>query len=260
MRKQREKFPKLLLDLITMSDIILDVLDARFIDETRDIEVEKQIKKWGKTIIYVLNKSDLTNTKKLDREKLKEIYPYALISCKEHKGIGELRDRIKIEADKIKKDTRVNVGVIGYPNTGKSSVINLLIGKSSAKTASQAGFTKGIQKLKLSSDILLLDSPGVIPQREYSTTIQKSISQQAKIGAKTIDKLKNPELAVDNLMKEFPFLLEKHYDIDAEGDSEILIETLGRKLNILKKKNEINSDQVARKILKDWQEGKIRIE
>ena len=63
-RKQKKKFPELLNKIVETSDIILQVLDARFIKETRNIEIEEVIKKKGKKILYVLNKSDLIERNK----------------------------------------------------------------------------------------------------------------------------------------------------------------------------------------------------
>jgi len=251
-RKQRGKFPELLQKIINKCDIILQVLDARFTEETRNSEVEEEIKKNKKVLIYVVNKSDLVE-KKVDVPT-----PYAVVSCKKRIGIKQLRDRIKEFASKIKKE-KIEVGVIGYPNTGKSSLINLLIGKSSAGTGSDAGYTKGIQKLKLSNNIVLLDSPGVIPKKEYTTTQEYLISKHTKVGARSYSQIKNPEGVIIQIIQEFPNVLEKHYRIKADGDSEILLETLGRKLNLLKKGNEVNFDKVSRYILKDWQEGRIKI-
>jgi len=59
--------------------------------------------------------------------------------------------------------------LIGYPNTGKSSVINMITRRGVAKTAKQAGFTKGMQKIRMDDKILILDTPGVIPVSKYST-------------------------------------------------------------------------------------------
>ena len=53
--------------------------------------------------------------------------------------------------------------------------------------------------------------------------------------------------------------IEKHYEVKVNADPEALIETLGRRWNFVKKGNKINEDQVARKILKNWQEGSIKI-
>ena len=257
-KKQKGKYPLMIEKIISESDIILEILDARFPEETRNHEIEKKIIKSKKKIIYILNKADLT-TKKIIKE-ANLLYPMVFVSCKERKGIKKLRDLIKQVSTKIKKSDgkKINIGIIGYPNTGKSSLINILIGRASAGTGSDAGFTKGVQKLKLDSNILLFDSPGVIPQKEYSHTEQEKISRHTKVGARSFSQVKEPELVVASLMKEYPTILEKFYKIEANNDVEILIEELGRKKGFLKKGGIVNEDQISRLILKDWQTGKIK--
>ncbi len=262
LKKQRAKFPALLQKVIDISDIILEVIDARFIEETRNKSVEEYILRKGKRIIFVANKVDLAEN--LNKNALKEIKPYVLVSCKTRQGTKELRDKIKTESKNVRKVSekfnRIQVGVIGYPNSGKSSLINMLVGKSSAKTGAQAGFTKGLQKIKLTSDILVIDSPGVIPTEKYSTEDKVAIAQDAKVGARTTNKLKDPEIAVLAIFDEYPRVLKKFYEIENKiSDSDELLEELGKKLGMLKKGGEIDTDRVARKIIKDWQEGKIRV-
>lgn len=270
-RKQRQKYPSIIIQIIEVSDIVLEVLDARFIEKTRNKEIEEEIKNKGKRIIYVINKADLIEGKKL-KESLREIYPYAIVSCAKRQGIKSLRDLIKKESKKIEKpqkkiikkghiqkseDETISVGIIGYPNTGKSSLINLLIGKSSAGVGSDAGFTKNIQKLKLTPEIMLLDSPGVIPKKEFSYTESEKIARRAIIGGRSYSQVKEPDIVIAEMMKEYPGILEKFYNIDAKGNSEILIEKLGKQKGFLKKGGKVNEDSTARFILKEWQSGKI---
>jgi len=262
-KKQRGKYPILAERIVQMSDIILEILDARFITETRNFEIENQIKAENKKIIYVCNKTDLIDMKKIDKEKI-ALSPKVFVSCKNKRGIKQLRNKIKILSTKTEKPVdellgKVTVGVVGYPNSGKSSIINLLIGKKIAGTASEAGFTKGIQKVKLTKEIQLLDSPGIIPNKEYSGSKQRAISKHTKLSARSYSQVKNPGIIVSDLMKEFPSVFEDFYKIEAKGDSEILIEELGRQKGFLKKGNKVNEDKTARLIIKDWQEGKIRV-
>ncbi len=262
-KTEKEKYPALADKIIEMSDIILEVLDARFIQDTRNQELEEQIKKKGKKIIYVFNKSDLVDMRKAKTEEISLLKPQVFVSCINRKGGKELRNKIKITSYTIKNPVdrnlgKITVGVIGYPNTGKSSIINLLTGKNSAGTGADAGFTKGIQKVNLTSNIVLLDSPGIIPRKEYSSTDSLKISRHTRLGARSHSQVKNPEIVVSELMREFPLLFEGFYNIDSEGDSETLIENLGRQKGFLKKGNEVDEDKTARLIIKDWQEGKIR--
>jgi ribosome biogenesis GTPase A len=262
-RKQRKKYPYIAKKIIEDSDIILEIMDARFIQETRNNKFEEEIKKKGKRIIYVFNKSDL-----IDRTNLKisqELIPYVFVSATDRKGIKNLRDKIKIEAKKVNKEKegeanqKITVGIIGYPNTGKSSIINSLIGKRSAGVGSDAGFTKSMQKIKLSQDIVLLDSPGIIPENEYSPQDREKISNNAKLGARSYSQVREPELVIVSIMRDYPNVLEKSYRINAKGNPETLLEELGKRKGFLKKGGEVNEDTTARLIIKDWQSGKIKL-
>ena len=272
-RKQRKKFPSITEKILEEADIIVEVLDARFIHETKNPEIEQAIKSKNKKIIYVLNKSDLINEENIKEFSEKSV----LVSCKDRTGISELRNIIKIIASQIKKINKASgfkfkgpkaksnidqvvIGVLGYPNTGKSSLINVLIGRNSAATSSQSGYTKSIQKLKLMEGIVLLDSPGVIPKKEYSSIESVKIAKHAKIGSRTYSNVKNPEQVITEIMREYPELFEKYYKIKAKGNSETLLEELGGKKNFLKKKGVIDTDKTSRFVLKEWQEGKIRID
>ena len=91
-KKQKQKFLDVVKDIIRISDIVLEVLDARFINETRNEEIENEIKKQGKKIIYVLNKSDLVNTK----TKIKEMQKLKL--CVSIKPLYDLKKYYKLIA------------------------------------------------------------------------------------------------------------------------------------------------------------------
>ncbi len=252
-KKQKPKFPEVVEKLIKESEIILQILDARFIDDTRNLEIEKYLKDKRKKLINVINKSDLAQIKYIKPR----LIPYVVTSCKKRTGIKQLREKIKTISKQIKKE-KVIVGIIGYPNTGKSSLINLLIGKKSAGTGAEAGYTKGLQKLKLDKKILLFDSPGVIPKEEYTSVKNKKLTKHVKVGARTWSHVRNAEQIVAELIKEFPNILQNKYKIQTKSP-EHLLEKLGRKKNFLKKGNEVDIDRTAKSILKDWQDGKIKI-
>jgi len=258
--KHKKSIPTIINNLIFQSDIILEVLDARFIEKTRHPTIEKKIKQMRKSIIYILNKSDLVDTHEVEKQlELTKLYPHVFFSSKEKKGVAVLRNMIKKEAKKIDKDA-VNVGILGYPNTGKSSLINALISRASARVSPIAGYTKTIQKIRLSRGIYLIDAPGILHPEEGMLINRENSARFSQIGAIDWNKIKDPELVVDSLMKEYPDSLEKHYSINSNGDSEIFIEALGRKLNYLKKGNNVDEIRTAKQILRDWQEGKIKIE
>ncbi len=258
--KQRKKFPEVLKKVAAESDIVLEVLDLRFYNEMRNKEIENLITESGKKIIYIFNKCDLVNTKDIDKENLKDFTPFIIVSSKTGEGFKKLKDKLKIEAKRIKKeDKKVFIGIIGYPNTGKSSVINRLSRRGAAGTSKQAGFTKGLQKIRMSENLYVLDTPGVIPEEEYSTDSNEKRSKDLIIGGRTYSNVKNPDDVVLKIMNKYAGVLEKFYEVDSKGDNEILIEEIGKRKNFLKKGGIVDFDRTARLILRDWQEGKIRV-
>ncbi len=240
-------FWKIVNQVIDEADILLEILDARFIDETRNREIEDKVKRKDKQIIYVLNKCDLVNKEKLEMAK-KRLHPSVFVSTKEHKGTSILLKTILQYADRKKE--RVIVGVLGYPNTGKSSVINALKGRASASVSPVGGHTKGKQLVKMTQKVYLMDTPGVYPYKENNQT------KHALVASIDYNKVKEPEAVFYQLYEDFKERIEQHYEVKAENADEFL-EKLALKLNLIKKGNKPDTVRAARKVLKDWQQNKL---
>lgn len=258
----RRSFPILAKEVIRISDIVLEVLDAKFIENTRNKVMESLVMEQGKILIYVLNKSDLADLNVV-KENIEKggLKPYVIYSCKKPIGRNRLRTLIRIIVKKQKfaeKHAKAHVGVIGYPNTGKSSLINTLAGKGRAGASSEFGFTRGIKKIRFNKDIIILDTPGVFGEKENIETRSSDLKRQAEIGVRTASSVKNPEYIVFLLVKENPVIFDLHYNVNANGDSEILIESVGRSKGFIRKGNEVDIDKTARYILNDWQKGRIK--
>ncbi len=251
MEKQKLKVPEIAWKVIQESDVVLEILDARFVKET-DAEISDRV---DKPIIYVLNKADL-----VDEGKVKDSFSlknYVFVSCKNRYGSRKLRGMIRKTVRDLGLKRKAVIGVIGYPNVGKSSLINFLTGKSSAKTGASAGFTKGLQKIRLSSDIVLLDSPGVIPEQKYSAR-KEAQARQAKIGARTNEKIRDPEYVVYELFEDYGESMKKHYNVE-DDDFEDFLDALARKKRLLVKGGKADVDRVCRRIIDDWQKGVIKV-
>ena len=278
-KKQRGKYPVVMREVVRISDIVLEVLDARYVDEMRNFDVEADVINSGKKLVYVLNKCDLVDEKKVVL--LKEMRPFVFVSATKGTGLAKLKARIKMESKRIlagnsKRVTgdggkgngyewivkdignkkRVHVGVIGYPNAGKSSVINMITRRGVAGTGKHAGYTKGMQKIRMSEGILILDTPGVIPEDKYSSG-GGSFARDVKVGARSSGDVRDPENVVDYLMKSDGDVIERFYGVHVDGDVEKLIEAIGRDKGFLGKCGVVDVDRTARLVLRDWQEGRI---
>ncbi|NQV91968.1 50S ribosome-binding GTPase [Candidatus Woesearchaeota archaeon] len=228
------------------SEIVIEVLDARHINETRNVEIEKKIEKYGKKILYVINKCDLVKKQDLEAAK-KKLKPSIFISSKDHLGTTMLKHKI-LELSKGKNTT---VGVVGYPNVGKSSLINALAGRGKARTSSESGFTKGVQKVRVDAKIVVLDTPGVFPDMEKNT------EKFGKTGAVDYSKIKDPEISALKLIEEKKEVLQKHFDIH-ENDEEEFLEKLALKFKKMSKGGSPDIEAAARLLLKAWQTGKVK--
>tara|TARA_Y100000310_G_C20692961_1_gene823567 strand:+ start:2232 stop:2969 length:738 start_codon:yes stop_codon:yes gene_type:complete len=235
--------------VISDADIVLQVIDARFLNETRNLEIEDKVADKGKVLITVVNKSDLVNKEQLEKH-LRKAVRVVFVSSKDHHGFGILRERIQIEAKKLGWD-RPRVGVLGYPNVGKSSVINALKGRASAKTSSESGYTKALQNVR-AGNIILIDAPGVIPYEE------KDKLKMAKVGSIDYGKIKEPDVIVMDIIAEQKGKIEAYFDVPVRRDKEETLEQIALKKKLVVKGGEPDIDRVSRMILKLWQTGKIR--
>ncbi len=240
-------FWKIVNEVIEESDILLEILDARMIKDTRNSEIEAKVKEQNKILIFVINKCDLA-----DQEELKKIRlaPSVYVSSIKRYGITKLLHLILRYAPKKEK---VVVGVLGYPNTGKSSVINALKGRGSAPTAPISGYTKAKQLIKVTSQIYLMDTPGVYPYMENDS------AKHAMTSSLDSSKIKDPEGTVIDLMRKFKGKIEAFYGVDVSRDKEESLEQIAIKNNRLMKGGIADTKTMAVMILQAWQKGKIKL-
>lgn len=146
----------------------------------------------------------------------------------------------------------ITVGVVGFPNVGKSSIINSLKRGKVVGVSSTPGFTRGMQEIVLDKDIKLLDCPGVVFSQRDEIILHNVIR---------IEDIKDPVETVSLIMKKVnAATLKEVYEIqDAQWDTiERFLYILGDKLKKYKKGGVIDFDKVARIIVKDWNDGKLK--
>jgi len=244
--------------VIDSSDVILQVLDARDPMGTRSASIEKFLKteKKHKHLIFILNKVDLIPTWVAKRwvAILSSEYPtvafHASLTNPFGKGnlINLLRQFAKLHSDK----KQISVGLIGYPNVGKSSVINALRSEKVCKVAPIAGETKVWQYITLMKTIFLIDCPGVV------NATNESDSDKVLKGVVRVEMVQNPEDYIVHVLERVqPEHIKKTYNIEKWDDHIDFLEQLARKSGKLLKKGEPDVTIVARMVLNDWQRGKL---
>ena len=148
---------------------------------------------------------------------------------------------------------QISVGFIGYPNTGKSSIINTLRKKRVCTVAPIPGETKIWQYITLMKRIYLIDCPGVVPPNNNDS--QEDILLR---GVVRVENIENPEQYIATLLKKTkPHHIERTYDIKGFKDATEFLEVLARKGGRLLKGGEADVNGVAKMVLNDFLRGKI---
>ncbi|XP_067862547.1 nucleolar GTP-binding protein 2 [Heptranchias perlo] len=244
--------------VIDSSDVIIQVLDARDPLGTRSPRIETYIKKekpW-KHLVFVFNKCDLVPTWATKRwvAVLSHEYPtlafHASLTNPFGKGalIQLLRQFGKLHGDK----KQISVGFIGYPNVGKSSIINALRSKKVCNVAPIAGETKVWQYITLMRRIFLIDCPGVVyPSGDTETEIVLK-------GVVQVEKIKCPEDHIAAVLERAKAeYISKTYRIDSWDHAVDFLEKLAFRMGKLLKGGEPDIQTVAKMVLNDWQRGRI---
>ena len=264
--------------VVEAADVILEVLDARDPVGSRVTHLEKLVldSAGSKKIILVLNKVDLVPEKVrigwlnvLRKEFPCLAFKSSTQSQKDHlghvessKAIGKtsecvgalaLLQLLKNYCRNAGIKTSITVGVVGYPNVGKSSLINSLKRSRVCKVGAAPGVTTSLQYISLDKNIKLIDSPGII----FSNDPSDSLVLQNCLKTEQIE---DPIGAVSKIFEQVgPAWLAKHLDINGEecNSVESLLRLVSLKRGKLLKGGLCDTSAAARAVLNDWNFGKL---
>ena len=245
--------------VLDSSDVIVMVMDARDPEGTRCKHVEAHLKNNCpyKHLVYVLNKVDLvpTSITKGWIKHFSQTAPTIAFRASISKPFGKLSlIRLFKQFDKFHQDKKtISIGFIGYPNVGKSSVINTMKSKQVCKAAPLPGETKVWQYVSLTKRIYLIDCPGVV----YDSENQNETDIILK-GVVRAERLIDPEYYIAGLiLRADTDSLRGIYKIDSWNDHEDFLEQLAKKGGRLLKGGEPDKSTAAKMVLQDWQRGRI---
>ncbi|KAG2196833.1 hypothetical protein INT46_001750 [Mucor plumbeus] len=245
--------------VIDSSDVIIHVLDARDPIGTRCRNIENFIKKEKphKQLIFVLNKCDLVPTWSTARwvSHLSKSAPTLAFHASINNSFGKgsliqlLRQFSSLHSDK----KQISVGFIGYPNTGKSSIINTLKAKKVCTVAPIPGETKVWQYITLMKRIYLIDCPGVVPPNVDDGEVDIILK-----GSVRVEKMSNPEDTIPTILERVRHeYLKRTYGLQGWEDHTDFLEQIARKTGKLLKKGEPDVHNVSIMVLNDWLRGRI---
>ncbi|KAK4512164.1 uncharacterized protein ATC70_013407 [Mucor velutinosus] len=268
------------------ADVILEVLDARDPLGTRTRSVERMVMDSGleKKIILVMNKIDLVPKENVEQwlKYLRNEYPAIafkastqsqrnnlsqsnvstdaassnMLNSAECLGADTLIKLLKNYCRNINLKTSITVGIVGYPNVGKSSVINSLKRSKVCGVGSTPGFTKVAQQITLDKNIKLLDCPGIVfAQQGQDGQNAAEITLRNCVKVELLDDPITPvEVIVSRCTTE---QLMKMYNVAYFNNAHEFLVLLAQQRGKLKKGGVADTHQVARHVLTDWNGGKI---
>ncbi len=233
--------------MIHGADVVVEVVDSRDVEGTRLPLGER----WSgsKRLLVVANKADLLPSgaapPRLQNRGIS-------ISAKES---GDSGRRALARAILSRTAARPAKALfIGYPNVGKSSLINLLAGRKAAKVSAVAGTTKDIQWVRVSDELVVSDYRGMFPSSESEERLVRKGAlnvqgdDERHAHAFVQEALGNP------VLREW---LEERFDIDLSGakDSEDVLEALARRRGWTLKGGEPNLLEAARQLVRAMKEA-----
>lgn len=257
------KAAKDLRDLVGDIDVVLELLDARAPFASCN-QLLQDIAKYKKKI-YILNKSDLADsaTTKAWVNYFAEAGITTICGDKNNKSqrstILKLCRNLAPHRKGFEKPLRVMI--TGIPNVGKSTLINQLIGSKSAKTGDIPAVTKANQRLLVTDDFLIYDTPGLMWQKIQYQQVGYHLALCNSIGRNALDEELLALYLITNLVENYPSALIKRYKLTLTQLSlltnEQILNLIATKRGCFMHGGEINIQKVSEILIQDFRSGKL---
>lgn len=258
------KAKKAIADRIKNVDMVIEMLDAR-LPASSENPLLAQLSK-GKPKLKILNKQDLADPERTQlwlaffnaQNQTKAIALDSSEKAAVNKIINECRALLP---NRRGVDKPLRVLICGIPNVGKSTLINSMLGKKSAKTGNEPGITKAEQRLFLADDFWLYDTPGMLWPKIIVEESGYNLAASGAVGRNALDEEEVALVLLDYLRRHYLSFLQTRYAADknpsSHWDDVAWLEWIAKKRGALLGGGRINYQKCAENILTDFREGVI---
>ena len=261
MTKAKKEFEKNL----KHNDLVIEVVDARLPQSSENPMLNQIIKHRGKPHLKLLNKSDIADPK-ITSQWLKYYSQRAntlslSVSAKNKKNKLAIKEAcFQLVPHRGTPIKPVRAIIIGIPNVGKSSLINLLTQRKIAKTGDVPAVTQMQQRIIVDDDFVLTDTPGLMWHKIEDEMQGNYLAASNIIGINAYDETEAALYLLDCLKASYATELMTRYDLDPKEiaqPSEQIIEIIAEKKRMLLKGSQPDLKKAAITILQDYRHQKI---
>ena len=252
---------------LKLVDAVCEIVDARIPISSRNPDIDEIC--GSKPRIVILNRMDLADAnatqKWLAHFRSKGIAAVAT-DCKTRRGIADFEPTVRsVLKEKLERNAEkgmakaLRIMIVGIPNVGKSTLINQISGRKSAKAENRPGVTRGKQWVTVNNSLLLLDTPGILWPKFEDPKVGMMLAYTGAVKENVIDTEELACYLMELLNKHYPHTLTNRYGIalPAETPGYELLEAAGKKRGYLLSRGEIHTERTAKVLLDEYRSGKL---
>ncbi|MBE7066454.1 MAG: ribosome biogenesis GTPase YlqF [Ruminococcaceae bacterium] len=268
------KARRLLSENLKLVDVVVELVDSRIPFSSRNPEIDKLIQ--NKPRVIIGNKKDLAdpvqNSFWANYYAARGTRVY-FTDCKTGGGSKEvvkainemMAEKTARYLEKGRKAPIIKAMIVGIPNVGKSSLINKIAGSNVAITGDKPGVTRNKQWLKMSDNIYLLDTPGLLWPKFDDQIVGYKLAATGAIKNDVLDVQEIAIYLIRFMSKYYPQILKEKYSIENTSDVDFpsfesglaMLEAFGRKRGCIVKKGEVDLYRASMYLLDDYRKAKF---
>ncbi len=251
-------------------DAVCEIVDARIPRSSRNPDVDEMAA--GKPRIIVLNRVDQADpaaTKRWAEHFRRQGYAVIEVDAKNGKGIGQfaptvrtlLADKIRMYEEKGQVGRVLRLMVLGIPNVGKSTFINKVSGRKTAKAEDRPGVTRTKQWVPVDKTLELMDTPGILWPKFEDPQVGVKLAFTGAIRDDVLDREELAARLLEYLVQHYPEAVKQRYKITAaDGENCFeLLEAAGRRRGFLISGGDVDYERMSRVLLDEFRGGKLGV-
>jgi ribosome biogenesis GTPase A len=247
-------------EILPQVDIVIEMLDARLPGSSANPLLARLRR--DKPCVKLLNKSDLSDPPRLAEwvAELEQPGQVETLVCSSgdnnHARLPELCRRLIPRREN--RSQMMYAMIAGIPNVGKSTLINRLAGRAIAKTGNEAALTRLQQRIEISDELTLIDTPGMLWPNIENAASGYRLAATGAIRDTALDMQDVAAFLAEFLLQAYPQRVLARYDIDQLPGSEIeLLEAIARKRGCIVSGGRVDLEKVSRLLISEFRAGDL---